>query len=187
MIPTRSRLRSSSSFRMAATRPSIMSDGATKSAPATACESAASATCATVTSLRISSPSRMPQCPCDVYSHRQTSVTTIRSGTSRFVHRQLTHARHRAHLAAHAAPFADEQRKDEAVWRQLRLAHEAADRLGAAEPPRPPRQREASGGSLCCHISDFATKVTKTYSTTKVTEVTKVGHEGLRFLCVPNF
>ena len=69
--------------RIAATRPSIMSDGATMSAPATACDSAACASCMTVTSLTISSPSTMPQWPCDVYSHRQTSVMTRRSRTSR--------------------------------------------------------------------------------------------------------
>ena len=41
----------------------------------------------TVASLRISSPSTMPQCPCEVYSHRHTSVITTRSGTSRLIAR----------------------------------------------------------------------------------------------------
>ena len=42
---------------MRPTRPSIMSDGATMSAPAAACDSAARASCSTVASLTISSPS----------------------------------------------------------------------------------------------------------------------------------
>src|SRR5688572_4417422 len=87
MIPTCSKPRSSNACRIAATLPSIMSDGATKSAPATACDSATWTRCETVTSLTISSPSRMPQCPCEVYSQRQTSVMTIRSGTWRFISR----------------------------------------------------------------------------------------------------
>ena len=40
-MAVRSKPRSSSVLRIAATRPSIMSDGATTSAPATACDSAA--------------------------------------------------------------------------------------------------------------------------------------------------
>ena len=87
MIPTPSKPCASSDCRMAPTRPSIMSDGATKSVPATACDSATCTRCDTVTSLTISSPSRMPQWPCDVYSHRQTSVITTRSGTCRFISR----------------------------------------------------------------------------------------------------
>jgi hypothetical protein len=41
----------------------------------------------TVASLRISSPSTMPQWPCDVYSQRQTSVITSTSGSSRLIAR----------------------------------------------------------------------------------------------------
>ena len=72
---------------MAPTRPSIMSEGATMSAPAAACESEARTSCSTVTSLAISSSTTMPQCPCDVYSHRHTSVTTSMPGTSRLIAR----------------------------------------------------------------------------------------------------
>ena len=59
-----------------------MSDGATKSAPAPACDSAACARSSTVASLSTSSPSTTPQCPWSVYSHRQTSVITTRSGSA---------------------------------------------------------------------------------------------------------
>ena len=72
---------------MRPTRPSIMSDGATMSAPAAACDSAARASCSTVASLTTSSSTRMPQWPCEVYSHRQTSVTTSSPGTSRLIAR----------------------------------------------------------------------------------------------------
>jgi hypothetical protein len=75
--------RSSSARRIAPTRPSIMSDGATTSAPAAACDSAACTRCTTVGSFRISSPSTMPQWPCEVYSQRQTSVMTRSSGSAR--------------------------------------------------------------------------------------------------------
>ena len=73
---------------MAPTRPSIMSDGATTSAPAAACDSAARTSCSTVGSFAISSSTTIPQCPCDVYSHRHTSVTTSRPGTSRLIARR---------------------------------------------------------------------------------------------------
>ena len=84
---------------MRATRPSIMSLGATTSAPARACTSAISASTSMVASLSTScSPSRrvrrMPQCPWSVYSSTHTSVITTRSGR-RALH--LGHgARHRA-------------------------------------------------------------------------------------------
>ena len=78
---------SSSASRMTPTRPSIMSDGATMSAPACACETAVRASSPTVASLTISSPSRMPQCPWEVYSQRQTSVTTSRPGAARLMAR----------------------------------------------------------------------------------------------------
>ena len=87
MMPVWLQPASSSASRMRPTRPSIMSDGATMSAPATACDSAARASCSTVASLTISSPARMPQWPCDVYSHRHTSVTTSSPGTSRLMAR----------------------------------------------------------------------------------------------------
>ena len=72
---------------MRPTRPSIMSEGATMSAPAAACESAARTSCSTVASFTTSSSTRMPQCPCEVYSQRHTSVTTSRPGTSRLIAR----------------------------------------------------------------------------------------------------
>src|SRR6266568_2795408 len=84
---------SSSALRSAATRPSIMSEGATMSAPARACATASLASSARVRSLSTtSSPPgaptragfRTPQCPWSVYSHMQTSVMTTRPGTSFF-------------------------------------------------------------------------------------------------------
>jgi hypothetical protein len=87
MIATPSKPRSSNAFLIAPTRPSIMSDGATISAPAVACDTAARTSCSTVTSLATSCPARMPQWPCDVYSHRHTSVTTTVSGELRLIAR----------------------------------------------------------------------------------------------------
>ena len=55
MIATFSKPRSSSAWRIAPTRPSIMSDGATMSAPAAACDTAARTSCSTVGSFAISS------------------------------------------------------------------------------------------------------------------------------------
>jgi len=70
--------------RMTCTRPSIMSDGATMSAPARAWASAWWARFSTVGSLA-TSPSRItPQWPWDVYSQKQTSVITARSGAWAF-------------------------------------------------------------------------------------------------------
>ena len=64
--------------RMAATRPSIMSLGATTSAPALAWLTAVRASSSSVGSLSTSKPSRLsittPQWPWLVYSHRQTSA-----------------------------------------------------------------------------------------------------------------
>ena len=64
----------SSARRMAPTRPSIMSEGATMSAPASTWERAVLESTSRVLSLSTVSPSRMPQCPWEVYSQRQTSV-----------------------------------------------------------------------------------------------------------------
>ena len=69
----------------------------------------------------------------------------------RFVHRELEHAWHRRDLAADAAALAHEQRIDEAVGRQARLAHEATNGLRSSKPPWPPRQGE-SGCSLYSHV-----------------------------------
>ena len=87
MIATSSKRAASSAARIAPTRPSIMSEGATTSAPASACETATRASRPTVASLTMTSPSTIPQWPCDVYSHRQTSVTTSTSGISRLIAR----------------------------------------------------------------------------------------------------
>ena len=193
MMPVWLQPASSSASRMRPTRPSIMSDGATMSAPATACDSAARASSSTVASLTISSPARTPQWPCDVYSHRHTSVTTSSPGTSRlrartaactgasgsagrradgvlvvgqpeqqhsrhavglggggFAHglvdRELVDAGHRRHLAPLPFAAAHEQRIDEHVGRQPRLANERADGGRAAQAPRPVAQAEP--GSL---------------------------------------
>ncbi len=63
-----------------------MSLGATASAPAPAWEIAVFASSSTERSLSTSgAPSRItPQWPCEVYSQRQTSVITIRSGWASF-------------------------------------------------------------------------------------------------------
>ena len=68
--------------RMAATRPSIMSDGATMSAPASAWLTAIFASSSRVRSFTISPSCTTPQWPWSMYSHRQTSVITTSSGTS---------------------------------------------------------------------------------------------------------
>ena len=78
---------SSSAARMAATRPSIMSLGATMSAPAWASETAVRASRARVESLSMSivvavAVTTMPQWPCEVYSQRQTSAMRT-SGSQR--------------------------------------------------------------------------------------------------------
>ena len=61
---------------MAATRPSIMSEGATISAPARAWERAVLGQHLQGGSLSTCSPLRMPQWPWSVYSHMHTSVIT---------------------------------------------------------------------------------------------------------------
>ena len=77
----------SSAFRIAPTRPSIMSEGATMSAPAFACETALFARISSVASLSTSVPFRIPQWPWSVYSQKQTSVTTMRPGTASLIAR----------------------------------------------------------------------------------------------------
>ena len=67
---------------MAATRPSIMSEGATMSAPARACETAEAASHSSVASLSTSPSTILPQWPWLVYSQLQTSVITTSRGTS---------------------------------------------------------------------------------------------------------
>ena len=88
---TSSKPASSSPLRMAATRPSIMSEGATMSAPARAWATASLARMGSVRSLSTvrSCPGppafgglRMPQWPWSVYSQRQTSVATTSPGSA---------------------------------------------------------------------------------------------------------
>ena len=79
---------SSSAARSAPTRPSIMSLGATTSAPASACETAVRASSSSVRSLSTTPSSRRtPQWPCVVYSHRQRSQITSRSGCAALIAR----------------------------------------------------------------------------------------------------
>ena len=72
----------SSARRIAPTRPSIMSDGETKSAPASACDTAAAAITSTLASLTTCPSSTMPQWPWLVYSQRQVSAKTTRPGAA---------------------------------------------------------------------------------------------------------
>src|SRR5881628_3202769 len=83
----------SKAFRIAATRPSIMSEGATISAPARTWLTAESAKSLSVGSFCSSLCLITPQWPCDVYSHRHTSVIRSRSRTfSRIAQRLLNDA-----------------------------------------------------------------------------------------------
>ena len=59
-----------------------MSDGATMSAPARACETAVRASNSSVASLSTSPSTTTPQWPWLVYSQRQTSVITASSGAA---------------------------------------------------------------------------------------------------------
>ena len=72
---------------MAATRPSIMSDGATMSAPASTWETAVRASSSSVGSFLTRPSSTTPQWPWLVYSQRHTSVITSRSGMVSFTAR----------------------------------------------------------------------------------------------------
>ena len=65
-----------------------MSLGATASAPASACETAVRASSSSVWSLSTTPSGRStPQWPCEVYSHRQRSVKTSRSGWAALIAR----------------------------------------------------------------------------------------------------
>ena len=60
-----------------------MSEGATASAPAAACESAVFASSSSERSLSTVPSSRsQPQWPCEVYSHMQVSAITVSSGSA---------------------------------------------------------------------------------------------------------
>ena len=96
---------SSKPLRIAATRPSIMSEGAMMSMPARASDTDVRASNSSVASFRISysvaaaggeataaprdwgAASTIPQCPWDMYSHKQTSPIRMASGTSRLMAR----------------------------------------------------------------------------------------------------
>src|SRR5208282_5192890 len=94
----------SSAVRIAPTRPSIMSEGAMMSTPDRASETEVRASNSRLASFTISysavaggaaaaaprdcgSAFTIPQCPCDMYSHRQTSPITNTSRTSRLMAR----------------------------------------------------------------------------------------------------
>ena len=87
MIGTRDSPAASSALRIPATRPSIMSLGATISIPARACVTATLPSRYTDASLSTSPSWITPQCPWSVYSHRHTSPITSSSGTARFTAR----------------------------------------------------------------------------------------------------
>ena len=129
---------SSSARRIAPTRPSIMSDGATMSAPARACESASRASSSSVASLSTSLPATTPQWPWSVYSHMQTSVITARPG-----HVLLDFANRALHLALVVPRLAavrvlalrDAEQDDRRDAGRVRLAR------GAHAPGRPTSAR----------------------------------------------
>src|SRR2546426_463745 len=87
MIGTRENPAASSALRIPATRPSIMSLGATMSMPARACVTATLPSRYTDASLSTSPSCTTPQCPWSVYSHRQASPITSTSGAARFTAR----------------------------------------------------------------------------------------------------
>ena len=167
---------------MAATRPSIMSDGATMSAPASAWLTAILASSSSVRSFTISPSCTTPQWPWSMYAHRQTSVTTTRSGASSLMarigqlhdalgvvgaagrrvlvrrdaeqqdgrnaelldlahlgqqvaDRELLAAGHGGDRPLDVLAVRHEQRVDEVVGRERRLAHHAAQRGSAPQPP----------------------------------------------------
>ena len=104
---------SSSARRIAATRPSIMSLGATMSAPARARLAAVCASRSSDESFSTSQPSLVstiiPQCPWLVYSHRHTSPisTSFFPALDRFRARSalLHDARHRPRLRSPCSSF----------------------------------------------------------------------------------
>src|ERR1039458_2086298 len=124
----------SNSWRMAATRPSIMSEGATISAPARACESADGA-------LRDPSLGISPGVHF-VLAFRQAEQDHaadserphLRALMHDFVHGQLEIAGHGPNFAADALTGAGEQRQDEFRRIQAGLPHQAADRLAGTQP-----------------------------------------------------
>ena len=146
MIATSSKPRASRACRMAPTRPSIMSDGATTSAPASACDE-----CRSHQQLDASGSSRgclavdMPQWPCSVYSQRQTSVMTTSLGTSATMARTACGTGPCGSCAAAPASFAPAARtaaRRHAIGpRRLRLAHRFVHRQLDTPGIEPTRRR----------------------------------------------
>src|SRR6266480_535666 len=162
MIGMRENPAASSAFRIPATRPSIISLGATMSMPARACVTATLPSRYTDASLSTSPSCTTPQCPWSVYSHRQASPITSSSGAARFtaraacctipcssyapeparllgilhelVHRGLKDTRQRGDFPPHALAVAHEQGPYELRGDEVRLLHEAAQRGRAAQP-----------------------------------------------------
>src|SRR2546426_1023960 len=126
MIGTRSSPAASSALRIPATRPSIMSLGATMSTPARACDTATLPSRYTEASFSISPSCTTPQCPWSVYSHRHTSPTTSSWGTARLSARAPRGAGGRAPAGA------------------ARAVGEVGQRGGHPGPPRAPEQAGAA-------------------------------------------
>ena len=162
-----------------------MSLGQTASAPAAACETAVRASSSSVASLSTWSPSSTPQWPCEVYSQRQTSVSSTSAGLasrsarsarwmtpsssqapepsasfSSGIPNRITaftpsasrlvglggqvvdrEAAERGQLGVRLGRRPDEERQDEVVEVEPRLAHERPQAVAAAEPAQT-RDRE---------------------------------------------
>ena len=140
MIGVSDRPCSSSAARSAPTRPSIMSLGATASAPASAWETAVRASSSSVWSLSTTPSSRStPQWPCDVYSHRQRSVMTNRSGCAALIARVASWM---TPSSSHAPEPSSSLARGQAEQQHGRDAERVRDR-------RPPRRRRRSRGGRC--------------------------------------
>ena len=142
MIGTAAWPSSSSWWRITPTRPSIMSLGATASAPASAWEIAVFASSSRVMSLSTSPSRTKPQCPCEVYSQRQTSVNTSRSGVlllqgpDRELHDPLGVVGPGADLVLVGGDAEQQHRADPGIGDLRRLLHQLGDR-----EPLDPRHR----------------------------------------------
>ena len=117
------------------------------SAPARACVSASLASRSRVASLSTSSPTSTPQWPWSVYSHRQTSVITTRSGTALLI---------AAHGALHDAVVAVGLRAGGVLLlrnaeqdhrRDAEIAHRAALLHRRDRPTAAPRRASSRPGS----------------------------------------
>ena len=143
MIGVSARPWSSSAARSAPTRPSIMSLGATTSAPASAWDTAVRASSSSVRSLSTSPSSRStPQWPWLVYSHRHRSVMTSRSGCSALI----------ARVASCTIPSSSHAPEPSSsfVAGQAEQQHRGDTRAQRPRPPRRRRPRRTSGRSPAC-------------------------------------